>query len=303
MKAIKLSLLSILFYSIAATAQNNLTEMNQELTLEKQAINLQGVANARQLGGYKINGKTIRQDVFIRSGNLSEATDEDIRLLEEKYHLNKVFDLRSSVERNDAPDKTINGCENIWLPCLEKQIASSAFSFKNAKPSTTTDKTDALISILKMPQIQQLVNSMYRVIATDYKIQENYTQFLDQIANLPEGQGVLWHCSQGKDRTGWASAFLLAALGADRDLIVKDFALSNAYYQALIDQTVAKAKQQGCTETEIEAIYAMVGVSVKNFCDVLDSIDAQYGSLKNYLIEELHCDENKMKILQEKFLE
>ena len=38
-----------------------------------------------------------------------------------------------------------------------------------------------------------------------------------------EKGAVLYHCTQGKDRTGIASALLMAALGASREAIVADF--------------------------------------------------------------------------------
>ena len=43
-----------------------------------------------------------------------------------------------------------------------------------------------------------------------------YGEFLHSVLDA-EG-GALWHCSQGKDRCGWGSAFVLAALGASREL-------------------------------------------------------------------------------------
>jgi len=50
--------------------------------------------------------------------------------------------------------------------------------------------------------------------------------FLREVVNTPEG-AVFFHCTQGKDRTGLAAAFLLSALGVGRDIFVADFDKTN----------------------------------------------------------------------------
>src|SRR6266545_4472656 len=47
------------------------------------------------------------------------------------------------------------------------------------------------------------------------------------------GRPVLFHCSAGKDRTGWLSAVLLELLGIDRSVIVKDYLATNGYAHAV----------------------------------------------------------------------
>ena len=60
--------------------------------------------------------------------------------------------------------------------------------------------------------MQAMVKQLYPTIVTDQQAQTNYGKFLRGV--LAAKGGVLWHCSEGKDRCGWGSAFLLAALGA-----------------------------------------------------------------------------------------
>lgn len=47
----------------------------------------------------------------------------------------------------------------------------------------------------------------------------------------PPGRGGLRHCTAGKDRTGWASAALLTALGVPFETVRQDHLLGN-YYRA-----------------------------------------------------------------------
>src|SRR5450432_2271672 len=57
----------------------------------------------------------------------------------------------------------------------------------------------------------------------------------------------LFHCTTGKDRTGWASAALLTLLGVPKDKVYEDYLKSNEYilpaYQKFIDHFVAAGGQ------------------------------------------------------------
>lgn len=271
-----------------------------ELTLDNQAVALEGVANAREFGGYKIGKKVIADGQLIRSGNLSGATDEAVATLKNEYHLAKVFDFRSSAEHDAQPDRIVDDCTYYWLPCLENMI--SAQSISSASAGGSSDPLARIMGAIREPALAKLAFSMYPAIVFDEQVQANYEQFLDELAVLPKGHAALWHCSQGKDRAGWGSAFLLAALGADRDLIVQDFALSNVSYQPTIDAIVSRAPQLGLTDEQIEIVYALVGVSVEKFEETLDMIDEQYGSMDNYLEQALHCDAAQRKQLRKRFL-
>lgn len=268
-------------------------------------LNLAGVSNARQLGGYQIGDKCVKPDVLLRTANLAAPTEGDMELLEETYKVALIFDFRSSIERNLSPDKELRDCENIWLPCLEKSVKSMNTSQQPSEPakSHSTEAMGAMIlENLSQPLMRQLAKGMYQMIAFDPEVQAHFTTFLQRLATLPEGRAALWHCSQGKDRTGCASAFLLAALGADRKLIVEDFARSNDNYRELVTKLAAAAKEKGHTDEEIEVIYALVGVSVPYFEQMLDMIDQRYGSLDNYLTTALQCDDTLREQLRKRFL-
>src|SRR4029450_8167484 len=60
---------------------------------------------------------------------------------------------------------------------------------------------------------------------------------------------ALFHCTTGKDRTGWASAALLTLLGVPQDTVLQDYLRSNdyilPYYQKAIDAFVAAGGEPG----------------------------------------------------------
>ena len=80
--------------------------------------------------------------------------------------------------------------------------------------------------------------NMYPSLIRSEYSQLQYATFLRLIVESPEDGGILWHCFQGKDRTGWGAAYLLFALGVDREAIIADFDLSNAAYRTLVEMKI-----------------------------------------------------------------
>ena len=269
-----------------------------ELRYDKQAIGLEGVPNARQLGSYiSRDGRRIKHGVLIRCGVLSKATDSDLKLLKEKYHVNYVFDLRTAYEVNRWPDRIIEGATYVNMPIQDGN--NNFWQLILEAPGDTTE--EKLINFAMNPKANPMMKQLYVGMVSDEYCQLQYAALLDRILRS-EGT-MLWHCTQGKDRTGLATAFLLAALGFDRKTIVDDFALTNVPYQPNIDRLSLKLKLRGANKDAFEAIQAEEGVSIKNFEAALDYIDQNYGSMENYIKEIFVLTDDELDTLKDKFLE
>ena len=267
-----------------------------------RTLSFEGIENARELGGLVMqDGRSIRRGALVRSGELSKASDADVALLKERFALSDVFDFRFEAERSSKPDREMEGVTNTWLSTLPQAYLAS-FSAGRADTTTTqsTDLLEALTQYSFHPKAQEMAAGLYPAIVSDNTSQRRYGEFLRGVLNAKGG--ALWHCSQGKDRCGWGSAFVLAALGASRETIVEDFALSNVSYAQTIDVISAKIVEQGGGDAELSFIRAMVGVSVENFESTLDLIDAQYGSLQNYLEQALGFTAAEQERMKQKYL-
>ncbi|MBQ6256673.1 MAG: tyrosine-protein phosphatase, partial [Clostridia bacterium] len=51
------------------------------------------------------------------------------------------------------------------------------------------------------------------------KLKAGYSQFFQALLALPEDRALLFHCSQGKDRTGCGAMLILFALGVDEETV------------------------------------------------------------------------------------
>lgn len=267
-----------------------------------RTLTFEGIENARELGGLVMqDGRAIRYGKLVRSGELSKASDSDVAVLKKRFGLSDVFDFRFEGERNGKPDREIEGVTNTWLSTLPETFVAA---FSSGRADTTVVQSanllESLASYAFNPKAQQMAQKLYPAIVMDATSQKRYGEFLRGV--LEADGGALWHCSQGKDRCGWGSAFVLAALGASRETIVEDFALSNVSYAQAVEALSAKIVEKGGGETELGFIRSMIGVNVENFESTLEMIDAQYGSLQAYLEKALGFTADEQEALRRKYL-
>lgn len=268
----------------------------------ERTILFERIENGRELGGLIMpDGRSIRHGMLVRSGNLSKASDQDVAILKDRFHLSDVYDFRFDAEAQADPDRIIEGVTIIRLSTLPQAFIDG---FSSGRADTTqvkaADFVEALTRYAFDSRAQQMAKNLYPAIVTDTLSQRRYDAFLRGV--LAAEGGVLWHCSQGKDRAGWGTAFVLAALGADRKTIVEDFNQSNVFYAPYVEALSARIKEKGGGENELAFIRAMVGVSVENFESTLDLIDAKYGSLSVYLEKALGFTAREQEQLRNKYL-
>ena len=262
--------------------------------LQNQLIGVSSAHNARQLGGYIIGDKQIKKDLLLRTARLSALSAEDSLLLAEKYKVQCIYDFRSAGEIQTAPDIIPGSSRHLPL--------SISFSDNNGQADYKVESDAQMIQMLlenaEHPMIQTMCEVMYDKIFFEESSQEVYRRFFADLLTLDPNDGaVLWHCTQGKDRAGCASAMLLAALGADRDLIMADFTLSKHYYDP------HTAKIPTATEAQQKAISTLISANPAIFEVTLDKVEARYGSLERYLTECIGVTPEMMETLREKFLE
>lgn len=266
-----------------------------------RVIPFEGVENGRELGGLVMqDGRTIKYGKLVRSGNLFRATDSDVAILQKRFKLSDVFDFRFDAEASPAPDRVIEGVGYTHLSTLpEAFIAGFSSGRTDSTKVNSANMLEALVKYSSDPRAQEMAQKLYPAIVMDPNSQKLYGEFLRGV--LAAKGGVLWHCSQGKDRAGWGSAFVLAALGADRKTIVEDFSMSNVSYAPIIEKVSEQIRQNGGGEAELSFIRAMVGVNVENFESTLDLIDAQYGSLGAYVEKALGFSAAEQEQLRKKY--
>ncbi|MFF3223401.1 tyrosine-protein phosphatase [Nocardia suismassiliense] len=222
-----------------------------------RSLTLQGVQNARDLGGYRTGtGQTVRTGLVYRTGQLNNATPADLAELSGRQ-VRVVDDLRTIYERAIGPDKLPAGASANWDDVIGQ-----------APP-------EVLISTLTGG------DSLYRAFITAPGANQAFAAVLHDI--IATDGAVLFHCTAGKDRTGWTAAVLLTLLGVDRDTVDQDYLLSNQYRNANPADPI-----NGVQQPWLDAAF--------------DQVNQTYGSFDNYLRAGLQLTDTDLAALKAKLL-
>ncbi|MAT94654.1 MAG: tyrosine protein phosphatase [Halioglobus sp.] len=180
-------------------------------------LNFEGIHNFRDLGGYPAaDGRRVRWGVLYRSGTLAHATRQDLEGLA-GLGLRTLVDFRSAQEKVEEPNRLPDPLpfEVVDIPTLDDANQALVGEIFARIESGDFDGFDPGATMI----------SANRQFATEFTPQ--FRQFLQQVL-AAQGAPVAWHCSAGKDRTGWAAAVLLRILGVPEDVVMRDYLASAA---------------------------------------------------------------------------
>ena len=278
-----------------------------EAAAPAQSILLTGVGNARELGGYKTgDGRTVRHGVLLRTAKLSGATEEDIQRLVSGYHLAVVADFRGGMEREKSPDPEISVVRNLNLPIIDDE--------KQPLPKEMAAEVEALMAengeLSKLDMLRLAVrygtftDQMYVDFLSSDRGKAGYTQLFDELLALPDGRAILFHCTEGKDRTGCAAMLILYALGVDEETIMEDFLLTNTFNAALIEEDRRLLEAEGLSAEEMETYLPIMDqVNPAYMTAAIAWMTENCGSPLGYITQELGVTEEEIAVLRDKFLE
>lgn len=247
-------------------------------------IAFEGIENARDLGGLtRPDGRRIRKDVLFRTGHLEKATDGDIRRLEE-YGVSHVIDFRDLREVRDHPDRPLSGAEHHHIPALGD--LHDIFAKRPDDPTLTP------------AELHRDFITIYRVLALSPHSQTAYEEFF-RVLLESEGKPVLWHCTQGKDRTGIAGILLLIALGFEEDAAIEEYLLTNVHANRKIDAFRASGREP----EKLDFVKELELVFEENARCWLHCVQVEYGNVQNYLELVLGLGPKEIETLEKYYLE
>src|SRR5262249_45245837 len=126
-----------------------------------------------------------------------------------------------------------------------------------------------------------------------------YRGFLAILA-APDRRPVLFHCTTGKDRTGWAAAVTLTLLGASRDDVVRDYMLTNAQLLPALQPLVDRFAAAGGDPTLLQPA---LGVRAAYLAAAFDEAQRRFGSMDGYLSAGLGVDDAMRQRLRDELTE
>lgn len=245
-------------------------EGNKRIVSERK-IQLDGTPNFRDIGGLlTADGRMVNWGLIYRSSNLSELNSDDMTYIQ-GLNIKSVCDFRYTSEIEEDPDKLpvgatyyhfpIGGKEGVFYQQLKRKVLKEGLKKQAAKKE--------FIKVMEM-----FADSA----AHDFK------PVMDLLAATEEGKTpLLYHCSGGKDRTGYMTMMILATLGVEKEEIRKEYLMSNFYRYKKNKSIARKARIIGI---DSETLSYILVVQDDYFDAVFGVIENKYGGLDNYLLEK-----------------
>ncbi|MFF5076403.1 tyrosine-protein phosphatase [Actinoplanes sp. NPDC000266] len=184
-------------------------------------VRLASAANFRDVGGYTTaDGHTVRTGVVFRSNKLSNLTPAEQQTIV-GLGITLDIDLRNISERSQEPDRVPAG-----VTYQVADVVSLAHGLRFHKDAAATLAAALAAGLFSgSSDLGQSIGYPFMVnfVGADYAFHD----VLYAVGHHPGG--LVFHCSAGKDRTGWATAVLLTLLGVPRATVEQDFLASNTY--------------------------------------------------------------------------
>jgi protein-tyrosine phosphatase len=257
---------------------------------DHRLLNFEGIANLRDLGGYAtIDGEEVAWGKLYRSATFAQASRADLANLD-RLGLTAFVDFRSTAEKEEEPNRLPEepGFEIIDIPILDEgnealvgdvMARIESGDFDGFDPEAAMMEANRQFANVFTPQISQFVRTV-----------------LDA-----DGAPVLWHCSAGKDRTGFAAAVLLRILGVPQETVMQD-------YMASLEPALASRRNQLLLlglfkgQDAADTLQVMMGVQEAWLEAAFTEIDATWGSFDNYVHDGLGLSDTDIERLKSSLL-
>ena len=248
----------------------------QQAHTPTRSLPLAGATNFRDLGGYVGHGgQAVKWRRIFRSDHLAGLTPEDQALLAD-LGVVRAVDFRGQAE-SAAYAYALPGVAYHPLH-IEPTVVQRARELQRTGRQLTAQ--DAV----------GLMQDTYRGFVHD-----NAPRFAELFRLLLASDApTVFHCTAGKDRTGFAAALILLTLGVPRDVVMHDYLLTNALYQ----------RPPGMGSHAPEEVLRVLWRVQEEFLDAaLHMVDNDFGGLQAYLVDVLGVDAAAQKELAGRYLQ
>ncbi|MFI1813176.1 tyrosine-protein phosphatase [Streptomyces sp. NPDC020422] len=246
-------------------------------------IPLQGAVNVRDLGGYlTYDGARVRRGLVYRGDHLAKLTEADLATLA-GLGLGRVVDFRIPLEvQYDGTDRLPAGLAAVSRPVTDNGLYGQLLAAIGSRDPVRQEE------MLGNGRAAAFMTEVYRTFVTSAANRERFGATLRDLAD-PGAGPQLYHCTSGKDRTGWQSWLLLNLVGVPESSATEDYLASNTF-RAAYDARVREGLKQAGLMRNPDLIIPLQEVRREYLDAALTELRAAYGSLYRYATTGLGLD-------------
>lgn len=205
-----------------------------------------------------------------------------------------IYDLRTAQECEQRPDRVPEGVRRVALDVLADSSGSAA-----AQLGPVLEDPQQAERLLRGDGATRMFREAYRDIVSLASARRSYRDLFRGILEA-DGEPALFHCTTGKDRTGWGAASLLLALGIEEDEVRADYLRTNDDLLPALRPLFDRFEQAG---GDPELLVPVLGVREEYLDTALDEARARFGGIDGYVREGLGLSDDELGRLSETLLE
>ncbi len=261
--------------------------MSAEAAPQPRILRFEGAVNLRDFGGYATeDGGRVSSGRLFRCGTLADLTEVGKRAFAE-LDVKLICDLRRGDEKSAEPTPELAGAPGRLEIPIDPGSAVVMRERLNAGGLTLKERIDFMVGI-------------NRDLANNHT--EDYARMFERLLELDSG-GFLVHCSAGKDRTGFACALILHALGVSEATVLEDYLLTNEAmdYEGYVLKRI-RSRLWADLEADRESTMALFGVRPEYLRSAYDAIAAEFEGVEHYIEQAIGLDRAARERLQSRYL-
>lgn len=259
-----------------------------------EPIAIPSVPNLRDIGGYPTRGdRRVRMGQLYRSTDLNHLQGDDMAVFA-GLGIRTVFDLRTAAERGAQPDHLPESTELVVCDVLADSTTAAPAQLADVLGNPAVAE-----ELLGGGKAVRLFETAYREMISLPSARAAYRRLF---TTLSEGarRPALFHCTTGKDRTGWAAAATLLLLGVSEHDVVSDYLLTN---RDLLPSLKPYFDQFAAAGGDPELLRPVLGVETIYLQTALDEMRSRYGTIERYFDEGLGIDADGRRALRARLVE
>ena len=257
-------------------------------------IGLDGAVNVRDIGGYRSSyGTDVVRGRLFRADALSQLTVNDVSTLG-SLGLRTVIDFRTPGEvLVSGSDRLPPGLAPVSMPvgggdlgAIYEIVASGDHRRQRAE--------------LGDGRAASLMVDINRGFVADPRQREAFGDAL-RLLSTPGRLPALYHCSGGKDRSGWMTAVILTILGVPREQVLRDYLLSNDFHRTGYQKLRFDLVKTGMVD-DPELLRPILEQSPTYLAAAFEEAERRYGSFGEYVTHGLRVGKPELTDLRREML-
>ncbi len=268
-----------LFFGVIGVAERD------SAVVSERRIPMQGASNFRDIGGIPTtDGRYTSWGKIYRSDRLESLTDADIDRFR-GLDIQQVIDFRNDIEIRKAPDRLPDDFagEYTQVPIVDKE--GKAYNELRRRIFLGGERREKAKELFTTVMAEFSDSS-----ATDFK------PLFEKL--LTTEDPLLYHCTGGKDRTGYATAMILSALGVDKETIINEYLMSNYYRYDKAMSSIEKMRYVGLDKETTANLFMVQKEYIEK---VFEIVENDFGGIDKYLTIKFNLTPDKRAALREKY--